>query len=142
MTCAKIICSLDQRLTKRRVDEIKLAKSVSEYALTSGAWRTATAHGGEVDAKRFYRRQDIPNAEVAIAVSDPMGLTVVWIGLARADVCTDRTIASVIFSDDPIFDIYDKRVTKLQRLDFAWERLKAEHAYHFSPIEKLASMAI
>jgi len=140
---------VDNRLKLRSVDEVKFGETVSDLAHRTEKWQTAVTHGGTTVQANYYTRvRDITMTEIALAVSDPMGLTVVWLSTCDSVYITDRRIAYVCLKSnlsllgEGVLDIYDNRVTRKDRLDKAWEILRAEHARRFSPMEKLAAMSL
>lgn len=123
---------------ERRIDAERLGAYVSKRAAADRKWRIELdAGGGDI------------NTETAVAVSDPDGLTVVWIGRTRGD-AEDRVRAeSALPGSAAVLGLVNRRDARVvlgragQGLDALdpWDYIKAEHAKHWSPIEKLAAQA-
>lgn len=149
MSCSaiqpKIVSKLRSRLTDFRVDEIALARSVSVKAATSGEWQTATNCGGQISSRERRQLGKAPLTEVALAVSDPHGLTVVWLDSCDGYGVTPRKAAASILAGDgrdhlcAALAIFDRRVKSKERKQAGWEHLRSLHDAHFSAMEKLAS---
>lgn len=111
----------------RRVDAEGLGARVSKRAAADRKWQIELDVGcGDI------------NTETAVAVSDPDGLTVVWIGRARDD-ASDRVRAErALPGSAAALGLVKRRAAQMHD---PWDLIKAEHAKHWTPLEKLAAQA-
>lgn len=123
------------RLRERRIDEQAFAGRVAKEARAGNEWSISVINGGSVCNSYGYPA----STECALAVSDPNGLAVCWLGRAPANKVTDRGAAEACLSGSG--DIFDGRVTRQARIDAAYVFLKTEHARHYPPLTQLAEQA-
>ena len=140
----KIINRAKDRLQKRRVKVQDLAYVTSATAIAETRWETLVDFGGEISNEEYLRLGKAPPTEVALAVSNPDGLTVVWVSTCEAISITPRKIARACLKANegyPVLDLFDRRVKREERKEKAWEALRALHSASWSPMEQLAAAA-
>jgi len=121
------------RFKGREIDAEALAIRTSTKAQKTNDWTV------ELD-----KNTDVPwghgvTTECALALSDPHGLTVVWVGRCNATLDTSRGMAEACVEGSGA--IWDRRIKKQTKIDAAWALLKERHEKSFTPIEKLAAAA-
>ena len=124
-----------------RVDETALAERVASSAMKCKEWKASTDFGGSLSAVEYRRVGKAPLTEVALAISDPSGLTVVFVDSCEGYAVTQRKIAMNCIPGTCGIDVFDKRVKNRARLGKGWEALRSLHESNFSAMEKLASAA-
>ncbi|MCI0557539.1 MAG: hypothetical protein MN733_03510 [Nitrososphaera sp.] len=124
-----------RRLIARRIDEDSLAKNTATKAKDSGEWQYKAIHGGDVCNSYGYPAE----TECGLAISDPYGNCVVWVGRAPANKVTLRKAADRCLY--PAGDLFDKRIKNQDRLEFTRKVMKKIHSSYWSDLEILASAA-
>lgn len=126
---------LAHRLKVRRVDEVRVGEAARKRSLEKRVWCVELDHGGSVANKYGYPA----STECALALSDPNGLTVVWLSRAPANKITMRGAAEAcVIGAGPLWDL---RVRSKEKIDTAWEVLKRCHSRHWSALEQLGAVA-
>lgn len=110
-----------RRLRARRVDEESCAIRAKERALEKGDWVALVDHGGGVANSYNYPAE----TECVLALSDPLGNVVCWVGRAPANKVTDRGAAKACVRGAG--DLFDDRIKNEERLGRAFEALKRRH---------------
>ena len=147
MGCAdfqhKTKVQLRSRFTVFRVNETLLANRVSRNAIKFGEWKASTDLGGQISAEEYRRLGKAPLTEVALAISDPSGLTVVIVDSCEAYAVTPRKIAGSCLGLSGIGgrDVFDRRIKNKARKEASWKVLRDLHGENFSAMEKLAAAA-
>ena len=100
----------------RRVDEIRLADCVRTDG--NAGWRIRAVHGGSVANCYGYAA----GTETAVAVRDPVGRVIVWMGDAPANKVTLCGTAGAALT--AARDLFDHRVKNAERKRSAWDAVK------------------
>lgn len=111
----------------RRIDVEAFGRSARNKALGQKKW-VIDLHEGTGEYQ----------TEVAVAVADPDGLTVVWIGRTSGTAEHGAMANHALFGSSPALG-YGANVQ--YAADASWQTVKAEHAKHWSPLERLARQA-
>ena len=132
----KVITSLTPRtrLRARPVLEHTLGERVRALAIETGEWQADVSVGGSVrNAYKFPAY-----TEVALAISDPTGLTLVFLAIARCNGgCSESKAAGAcVAGAGPYFD---GRVKDPMVLDQSLRALQAAHGTHFSPLARFGA---
>lgn len=113
----------------------RLEHDVRRDAFMSGGW------GYRVDRATAYSYESKYEAsgQVALAVCNPNGLVVIWIGAANLEGVAGRGCAEACVPGSG--DLFDRRVKNKDRKDAAMALLKETHGRQFTALEQLASAA-
>lgn len=124
-----------RRLRARRVDEDYFARWTAERAEEVSDWVFDVNHGGDVCNSYGYRAE----TECVLAVSDPFGNVVFWVGRADANKITKRKAAEACLPGAG--DLFDERVKSDDRKETARRLLIQEHETYFPAMMVIASAA-
>ncbi len=120
------VSTIQVRLRVRRVNEHALAAETRQKAIRTGSWAIRCRHGGSVANAYKYPA----DTEAVLAVSNPAGLTVVWMARLPANKVTLAGSANACLSGSRA--LFDKRYGEAAA-EAVWENIKALHRLVFPP---------
>ena len=131
----KLNTAFADRLDRCRVDPTAMATLVGERAKALNEWTIAISVGDDYDTAWASHRM----LECCVAVANPLGLGVVWLGrISYLDRRSMITAADACLAGAG--DIWDSRLGA-ERQQRAWTAIQTAHADHWNPLETLAAMA-